>query len=199
MQSPSYDDSVRRGHVARHRQTSISTPKRSDAFCAGTNSTASCTSPEEAARPSQLIDGDGGDCVQHVPLPANRVNIQPPNGRTLVNFDTNFYTDSAPLTRTVTLLGRRVTLHITPASWTWTFGDGTTTTTTTPGAAYPALDITHTYQRQGHVDPSVATTYTATYTVDGGPARPVPGTVTIPGPSTPLQVVTARPQLNAAG
>ena len=170
-----------------------------DAFCAGINSAESCTPDPIVAATRHSRPGWWSTAFRHVPLPANRVNIQPPNGRTLVNFDTNFYTDSTPLTRTVTLLGRRVTLHITPASWTWTFGDGTTTTTTTPGAAYPALDITHTYDRKGSVAPSVATTYTATYTVDNGPSRPVPGTVTIPGPPTALQVVTARPQLDAAG
>ena len=158
-----------------------------------------CGIPADEVETVELTPDMIAAAFARIPLPANRVNIQPPNGRTLVNFDTNFYTDSTPLTRTVTLLGRRVTLHITPASWTWTFGDGTTTTTTTPGAAYPALDITHTYDRKGSVAPSVATTYTATYTVGNGPSRPVPGTVTIPGPPTALQVVTARPRLDAAG
>ncbi len=130
-----------------------------------------------------------------IPLPASQLAIQPANGRTLVNFDTNFYTDSTPFTRTVTLLGRQVTLDITPTTWTWTFGDGTTTSTSTPGAPYPALDITHTYQRKGRVDPSVATTYTATYRVGGGPSRPVPGAVTIPGPAVALDVRTAPPRL----
>ena len=130
-----------------------------------------------------------------IPLPASQLAIQPANGRTLVNFDTNFYTDSSAFTRTVTLLGRQVTLDITPTTWTWTFGDGTTTSTSTPGAPYPALDITHAYQRKGRVDPSVATTYTATYRVGGGPSRPVPGAVTIPGPAVALDVRTAPPRL----
>ncbi len=132
---------------------------------------------------------------QRIPLPASTLNIQPANGRTLVNFETNFYTESAPLTRAVTLLGRRITLDITPTTWTWTFGDGTTTSTATPGAAYPDLDVTHAYLRQAQVSPSVATTYTATYRVDGGPSRPVPGSVTIPGPSAALDVRTAPPRL----
>lgn len=45
-------------------------------------------------------------------LPAGELVIQPPDGLTLVNFDTNFYTTSTrPIARTVTLLGRRVTLE----------------------------------------------------------------------------------------
>jgi hypothetical protein len=130
-----------------------------------------------------------------IPLPASKLMVQPPNGRTLVNFATNFYTETEPFTRSVTLLGQRVELSIRPAAFAWRFGDGESTSTSSPGSAYPDLEITHAYLRKGRFAPSVDTTYTATYRVLGGPAQPVPGSVTIPGESVSLEVVSASPRL----
>jgi hypothetical protein len=112
-----------------------------------------------------------------------------------VNFETNFYTEQGEFTRTVTLLGRQVELRIWPASFGWRFGDGGSDQTTTPGAAYPDLEITHTYLKKGRVSPSVDTTYAAQFRVGGGPWRDVAGTVTIPGSPQELRVVEARPAL----
>ncbi len=130
-----------------------------------------------------------------IPLPPSKLIVQPPNGRTLVNFETNFYTETERFTRSVTLLGQRVELSITPAEFGWRFGDGELRSTSSPGSAYPDLEITHRYLRKGRVSASVDTTYTATYRVNGGAAQQVPGTVTIPGAAVPLRVVTASPQL----
>ena len=68
-------------------------------------------------------------------------------------------------------------------------------TTDEPGSPYPHLDVTHRYLRKGDVAPSVDTTYTATYRVNGGAWRDVPGSVTIPGAPVALEVVTATPTL----
>ncbi len=135
------------------------------------------------------------EAFRRLPLPAATLQIQPPGGRTLVNFATNFYTDRGAFTRGLTLLGQRVTLRIEPVSFTWRFGDGTTTTTTTPGAPYPALDVTHTYLRADPVSPSVDTTYGATWRVGNGAWGPVPGTVTIAGGAVDLAITEARPTL----
>jgi hypothetical protein len=129
--------------------------------------------------------------------PASQLVVQPPDGRTLVNFDTNFYTENGEFTRTVTLLGRQVELRIWPERYGWRFGDGAQRWTTTPGDAYPHLEITHRYLRKGRVSPSVDTTYAAQFRVNGGPWRDVNGTVTIPGTPQGLRVVTARPVLVA--
>ena len=82
-----------------------------------------------------------------------------------------------------------------PARFDWHFGDGTTTSTERPGAAYPDLQITHTYLEKAHVGPSVDTTYTATYRVNGGPWADVRGSVTIAGAPAQLEVLTATPTL----
>ena len=121
--------------------------------------------------------------------------VQPPNGRTLVNFATNFYTEREEFTRRVQLLGQRVQLRITPAQFTWHFDDGESTTTTSPGAPYPKLEITHDYLRKGGVSPRVDTTYTAVFRVGGGGWQPVPGSVTIPGEAVDLEIVEASPLL----
>ncbi|WP_343910897.1 hypothetical protein [Nocardioides aquiterrae] len=133
--------------------------------------------------------------MRRIDLPASELSVQPPNGRTLVNFDTNFYTENGEFTRTVTLLGQRVELRIWPARYGWRFGDGQQRWTTTPGDAYPHLEVTHRYLRKGRVSPSVDTTYAAQFRVNGGPWRDVNGTVTIPGTPQRLRVVTARPVL----
>jgi hypothetical protein len=132
---------------------------------------------------------------RQIPLPASVLNIQPPGGATLVNFDTNFFTRAAPFERTVTLLGHAVHFRIRARSFTWHFGDHTDETTSRPGAAYPALDVTHRYLRKGTVSPSVDTTWAADYQLDGGPWAPVDGTVTMTGAAQRLTIKSATPIL----
>lgn len=153
-----------------------------------------CDIPPEDAE-DFVTPGLVAAAFQQIPLPASELRVQPANGRTLVNFATNFYTDGEPFDRTVTLLGQRVDLHIVPSEFGWRFGDGEVLATADAGAAYPDLRITHDYQRQGPVQPAVDTTYTATYRVNGGTWAPVPGSVTIPGVPVGLEVLTATPTL----
>jgi hypothetical protein len=146
-------------------------------------------------QPTEITPGMIAAELRVVPLPPSVLEVQPPNGRTLVNFETNFFTDTQDFDRSVTLLGQRVDLHIVPAEFGWRFGDGGLLTTDEPGSPYPQLDVTHRYLKKGHVGPSVDTTYTATYRVNGGAWRDVPGSVTIPGAPVDLDVVTATPTL----
>ncbi len=166
----------------------------SNMFCIGQQAIGPRSRLRRGAEP-QLTSGMVAAAFARIPLPPSQLIVQPPNGRTLVNFDTNFYTETEPFTRSVTLLGQQVELSIVPSSFAWRFGDGKSETTSSPGSAYPDLEITHNYLRRGRVTPSVDTTYTATYRVNGGGWQPVPGTVTIAGDEVPLRVVTARPQL----
>ncbi|MFC4782897.1 hypothetical protein ACT8ZV_00350 [Nocardioides sp. MAHUQ-72] len=121
--------------------------------------------------------------------------VQPPGGETLVNFETNFYTEQQPFTRTVRLLGQRVDLKIWPSQFRWVFGDGDELASESAGAPYPHLEITHDYRAKGGVSPRVDTTYAAEFRVNGGPWRDVDGTVTIPGAPERLRVRTATPVL----
>lgn len=150
---------------------------------------------EELQEIAVLTETMIASAFRELPLPASDVIVQPPNGRTLVNFETNFYTEREPFDRTLRLLGQRVDLEITPAQFAWNFGDGGAATSTTPGSAYPDLEITHNYRAKGTYPTRVDTTYTATYRINGGPARPVPGSVTVAGESVTLEAVTAKPRL----
>ena len=149
--------------------------------------------------PPPVTPGYVAAALARMPLPASTVEVQPPHGRTLVNFDTNFYTLTSPLDRTFRLLGQRVDLHIVPSQFGWRFGDGALAATDEPGSPYPELDVTHRYLRKGRVAPSVDTTYIATFRVNGGPWRDVPGSVTIPGAPVQLEVLTATPTLVGYG
>jgi len=133
--------------------------------------------------------------LRRIPLPASELVVQPPGGRTLVNFETNFYTERGELTRVVRLLGRRVELRIWPDSFSWHYGDGSSERTSSAGSPYPDLEITHRYLSKGRVAVSVDTTYAADFRVGAGVWRGVDGTVTIPGHAESLRVVTARPVL----
>lgn len=123
--------------------------------------------------------------------------VQPPGGRTLVNLDTNFYTDNSGFTVIpVTLVQSEVRVQAEPVSYTWHFGDGTSDTTTSPGAPYPDLDVAHAYESADEVAVRVDTTYgNASFSVAGGPWEAIPSTITIPGTESDLAIVEARPEL----
>ena len=137
--------------------------------------------------------------MERLDWPRARLEVQPPDGQTLVNFDTNFFTrDTEPTRQTVTLLGQRVEIEAAPTEYTWDYGDGSSETTTSPGAAYPDLDVTHEYADPGQVSPSVATTYSGRYRINGGGWEQIPGTLTLPGESVELRVRSASPRLVAS-
>lgn len=135
--------------------------------------------------------------TRHLPFPGFQVQIEPA-GKTLVNLDTNVYTISKPFVRTVTILTWPVKIRATPTSYKWNFGDGTTETTSTPGAPHPNALVTHKYKdrhaESGAVKVSVNVTYDTWYKLQGRPWQNA-GTVSIPGPGTPLFVCEARPVL----
>lgn len=158
--------------------------------------------PSGAAPPAAPVLTPGRVLVafRRLGLPESPLLIQPSGGETLVNFETVFHTTTGPFTRTVVLLGHRVRFAITPARFIWVWGDGGRRVTTWPGRPYVrgvpvSRDITHRYLTRDRFAPRLDTTYTATYSVDGGPARPVAGSVTITGTPRELATVTYTPLL----
>ncbi len=149
-----------------------------------------------APPPPQVTDAMVLAAFRRVPVPELRSQSQPAD-KTLVNFDTIFFTEAEPLTRTVTILGQTVRLEIEPSTFTWQHGDGTSATTSEPGAPYPAKDVVHRYA-DAHVTVShrVVVTWTAQWSLNGGPLQPVDGTVTTTGPATALRVAEASPSLS---
>ena len=92
--------------------------------------------PAAPAAAPALTAGRVLQAFQRIPLPHLR-SVTQPDEKTLVNFDTIFYVDADQFQRTLTLLGRRVTLAITPSTFTWHHGDGTTRRDQRPGRAVP--------------------------------------------------------------
>ena len=133
---------------------------------------------------------------QHLSWPASKLSVQPPRGRTLVNFETIFFTtNTAPTRQTLTLLGQRVEIEAAPTAYIWTFGDGTTQTTASPGHPYPDHDVSHQYAHAGSVGPRVDTTYTGRFRVESGDWEPITQTLTVAGAPVELSVLEARPKL----
>lgn len=83
---------------------------------------------------------------------------------------------AGPLRADYPIAGEVVHLVAEP-SWRWDFGDGATLTTASPGAGYPDLSLSHTYRQAGRYAVTVATIWSAEFTVAGlGPyeiAEPV--------------------------
>ena len=92
--------------------------------------------PTPVAAPEPSHPGHRPPRTQPRGAPGLQLVVQPPGGKTLVNFDTLFRTEAEPFTRTVRLLGHRVDLEITPASFSWSHGDGTRQVTSDPGRAF---------------------------------------------------------------
>lgn len=160
----------------------------------------SCVEPGEAAPADVLTPGRILEAFRQVNLPEAPLEVQPPGGVTLVNFDTILHTDAQPFTKTVQLLNRQITFDIEPSEFTWTLGDGRTLTTTDPGRAWRAglpmnEYVSHRYAEAGTVRLQLTTTWSARWRLPNGPWRPVADTVDITSPPQDLEVTTARPQL----
>lgn len=169
---------------------------------APTNSAAPAASTQPTLTPGRILQA-----FREVPLPESDIVVQPPDGETLVNFETVFSTEAEPFTETVRLLGRRVTLDITPTEFTWHHGDGTSHATDWAGRPWTrgmstqevaAELVHHVYTRKARgLGVSVDTVWSARYRVDDGPWADVGGTVTMTGAPQPLDVLEARPVLTA--
>ena len=156
--------------------------------------------PIAAATAPVLTPGRILEAFRRVPLPDAPLQIQPPGGETLVNFDTILHTQAEPFQETVQLLGRQITFDITPATFAWTLGNGESMTTTDPGQPWrpgTPMDayVSHRYTQAGPVTLQLTTTWTARWRLGTGPWRDVNGTVTMTSPAQDLQVRTAQPQL----
>ncbi|THV18569.1 hypothetical protein E9934_02865 [Nocardioides caeni] len=155
-----------------------------------------CIGDEEASDAAVVTPGLVQRAMRRLAWPASPLTVQPPDGLTLVNFDTNFYTTGTePVTRAVTLLGQQITIEATPIEYAWHFGDGEVRRTAEAGAPYPDLRITHSYLRKDTYDVRLDTTYGGRFRVDNGPWQDIPGTVTITGTPQSLRAIEARPTL----
>jgi hypothetical protein len=163
---------------------------------------AQCFEPDEApvAPTPRVTQALVLRAFERIPVPASRVSIQPPGGKTLVNLETIFSTEAQEFTRTIGLLGHRVDLEIWPSRFEWVTGDGADFATDWAGRPWekgvPLGEfITHIYDDAQGVTTRVDTTWSARYRVDGGSWNDVGGTVTIEGEPFDLAVLSAEPHL----
>jgi len=76
----------------------------------------------------------------------------------------------------------RVDVRVWPVQYTWSFGDGATNTTRSLGRRYPEQsDVQHMYEYSSLRHPDgfpvrVNVEFAAEFSVNGGPAQPLPGT-----------------------
>jgi len=128
--------------------------------------------------------------VSKVMANGSGITRQPPGAKALVSKIVIVYTSGDSQTMETQVGGTPVTIVATPASYTWDWGDGTTTTTKDPGAAYPDHTVFHKYSHTAdNVVISLTTTWSATYSVEGGPAQPISGTLTTTDTSDPFDLV----------
>lgn len=128
-----------------------------------------------------------------------------PSKATLVNIQTIMWVDAPPDRdlAPLTLLGQQVAVHLHLDHVTWNFGDGHSAVSNGPGKPYDADSepcraaecpgyFGHTYRDTGDVRVSATASWQASFTVNGGPAVTIPGTVNGPTASSELTVKQAR-------
>ncbi|WP_269048021.1 hypothetical protein [Paenarthrobacter sp. Z7-10] len=118
-----------------------------------------------------------------------------PGPNTLRGAETNFYANASEQTFNIKLLGQKVHITATPAQYLWNYGDGTVLGPTPyPGAPLPSdrwgekTRTSHLYRQTGDFAVSVATYFRGTYSVNGGPALPIPGEGTFTSAPLPVSV-----------
>ncbi|WP_460889013.1 hypothetical protein [Promicromonospora xylanilytica] len=134
---------------------------------------------------------------QEMQIEPSPVNVQPPNGWTLVNVDTIAFTDAQPRTMSTSLFGIPVQIRAVPSGYSWDFGDGSAPLATTdPGAPYPAHTIAHAYVSKGAATISLTTTWRGQFRLAGEPTwHDVAGEATTASSSDSLEILEARARL----
>jgi len=147
--------------------------------------------------------------MKRLAWPKADLMVQPVGGRTLINFETNFFTTATEAaTQPVRLLGRDIEIEATPVQYTWhwarpgesgTAGDTAPYTTEESGEEHvdgQPHEVLHVYTDAGvMVHPSVDVTYRGRYRVEGGQWFAIPETLTVAGDAVALEVISARVHL----
>lgn len=138
------------------------------------------------------------DIAAFVPTPGRQQ--MEPDGWTVAGLHTNFYAITEQHVVAGTLLGRPADVRFTPTAFHWVYGDGAAATKPTKGATWAAQGLdefdptptSHVYQRLGDYTITLMITFGAEYRFDGGPWRPVIGSLTLPANDLHLRVGTAK-------
>ena len=147
--------------------------------------------------PQVALPAQAARAFRQMQIEPSQVNVQPPDGWTLVNAETIVFTETAPRTMSTRLLGRQVEIRAVSSAYSWDFGDGSSPVVTSdPGAPYPAHTVAHTYTKRGVVTISLTTTWNGQFRLAGDSTwRDVPGEATTVSSSGGLEVLEARARL----
>lgn len=149
-----------------------------------------CTAkPAEPAKPAAQ-EAEALPTVEANATGFGELVITPPTGMRAPGFDyvpvripiTYWAKGDEVQTHTQTILGHEVTITARAESYEWDLGDGNTLTTTFPGGAPTKKGpgaIFHYYRFQGWYQVTIRTTYSGSYSIDGGEEIPIDGTVTL--------------------
>ncbi|MET0838646.1 MAG: hypothetical protein ABWY19_07695 [Marmoricola sp.] len=115
-------------------------------------------------------------------------NVQP-GVRSYVNIPNNYFSEAAPTTIPVTVLGQQIQVTFEPTGDTWDFGDGATATGSGVEDAEvgAAGSVEHAYTRQGSYAIHVSRSYTVRFVLPTGPST-IANAFDIAGPDTVLPV-----------
>jgi hypothetical protein len=138
------------------------------------------------------------DIATFVPTPGRQQ--MEPDGWTVAGLDTNFYAITGAHVVNGRLLGRPADVRFTPTSYRWNYGDGSSATKSTKGGTWEALGIdefertptSHVYDELGDYTITLSIVFAAEYRFNGGPWRPVVGTLTLPANDLQIRVGTAK-------
>ncbi|MGG5174168.1 PKD domain-containing protein [Pseudarthrobacter sp. J1763] len=134
--------------------------------------------PEELLK---LIAARISSAFEKLPFSPSKVSLQPAP-HTLKGAETNIYAEASKQDFDITLLGQSVHLTATPVEYTYNYGDGSTLgPTPVSGGPLPEDEwgtktrTSHVYTATGNYPVSVTTSFTGTYSVNGGPPLPITG------------------------
>jgi hypothetical protein len=150
-----------------------------------------CLGPEDPQPdPAVLIPAMVQTEFQSVVVQGGVADVSP-KPETLVNIDTRFQTDApASYQIPLTLLGQSVVITALAQKYTWHLDNGETRVSTQPKGY-----LEYMYRQAGAYDVFVSITWSGTFSVNGGPAQPITGTVEVDGEPTRVQVQQARSEL----
>lgn len=142
-----------------------------------------CRAPEED---DEVTEEDVLGEIRRFGLRPAVPEAQPPDGETLINLKTIFYTEAEPYTFDLDL-GPGVEIRATPERFHWDFGDGEDLDANEEGRPYPDFDIWHEYTETGDVQVTLTVDYRVEWNPGGAGWRTI--AETIPGqPSDPLPI-----------
>ncbi|ROS79121.1 hypothetical protein [Cellulomonas sp. PhB143] len=153
----------------------------------------SCLAPADLAPAVQRA-------FQRLPIAPPDLAVEPPNGWTLVNFETITYADTAETTDQdfdIALLGVAVEVRAHATDYSFDFGDGSAPVSSEdPGAPWPDQTISHEYTDTGTRTIALTTTWTGQFRIAGtAPWTDVTGTAATTTTSPAIDVLEAHSRL----